>query len=288
MRPKDTLFCKKKTLNCGGKLIDLSTPVIMGILNVTPDSFYDGGMYTSEKETIKRAQKILEQGGKIIDIGAYSSRPGAKDITSEEELERLIPILKIIKKEFPDSLVSVDTFRSEIVKRTFDMGIDMVNDISGGSLDAEMFKTISELKLPYVLMHMKGNPQNMQLKPEYKDVTAEVIYYFSEKINQLKSLGVNDIILDPGFGFGKELQHNYELLNNIDKLHIFDLPILCGVSRKSMINRVLDTKPETALNGTSILNSYCLNKGASFLRVHDVKEAVEAVKIFTFTEKNNY
>ncbi len=260
----------------------------MGILNVTPDSFYDGGMYTSEKETIKRAQKILEQGGKIIDIGAYSSRPGAKDITSEEELERLIPILKIIKKEFPDSLVSVDTFRSEIVKRTFDMGIDMVNDISGGSLDAEMFKTISELKLPYVLMHMKGNPQNMQLKPEYKDVTAEVIYYFSEKINQLKSLGVNDIILDPGFGFGKELQHNYELLNNIDKLHIFDLPILCGVSRKSMINRVLDTKPETALNGTSILNSYCLNKGASFLRVHDVKEAVEAVKIFTFTEKNNY
>ena len=151
-----------------------------------------------------------------------------------------------------------------------------------------MFKTISELKLPYVLMHMKGNPQNMQLKPEYKDVTAEVIYYFSEKINQLKILGVNDIILDPGFGFGKDLYHNYELLNNIDKLHIFDLPILCGVSRKSMINRVLDTKPETALNGTSILNTYCLNKGASFLRVHDVKEAVEAVKIFTFTKKNNY
>ena len=166
MSPKDTLFCKKKTLSCGGKLIDLSTPVVMGILNVTPDSFYDGGQYTSEKKTIERAKQILEQGAKIIDIGAYSSRPGAKDISPEEELERLIPIIKIIKKELPDSLVSIDTFRSEIVKRTFDLGIDMVNDISGGSLDDEMFKTISELKLPYVLMHMKGNPQNMQLKPE--------------------------------------------------------------------------------------------------------------------------
>lgn len=287
MNPKDTLFCKKNTLSCQGQLIDLSVPLVMGILNITPDSFYDGGKYASEKNIIDRAQEIMEQGGKIIDIGAYSSRPGARNIPFKEELSRLMPALKIIKKKFPKSIVSIDTFRSEMVKIAFDHGIDIINDISGGTLDKKMFKTISELKIPYILMHLQGNPKNMQINPSYKDVVGEVIYYFSEKVNELKLLGANDIIIDPGFGFGKDLNHNYELLNHIDKLKILDLPILAGVSRKSMINKVINTQPETALNGTTVLNTILLNKGVSILRVHDVKEAVEAIKIVTFTNQNN-
>ena len=279
MRAKDTFFYKKNTLCCGGRLLELSTPLVMGILNVTPDSFYDGGKYTTEESILKKAGKMIGEGAAIIDVGAYSSRPGAANITIEEELNRLIPTIRLIKREFPGCIISADTFRAEVAARAVENGADIINDIGGGTLDAGMFKTIAALKVPYILMHIKGTPQNMKTKAQYDDVVKEVMIYFSEKVGQLKAMGVNDIIIDPGFGFGKTVEHNYQLLNHLDDFKIFDLPVLAGISRKSMINQVLGIKAAEALNGTIVLNTIALLKGANILRVHDVKEAVEAVKI---------
>jgi dihydropteroate synthase len=274
---KDTVFTKKKTLNCRGKLLDLSTPVVMGILNLTPDSFYDGGELNTIDATITKCAKMLNDGAAIIDIGAYSTRPGAEDISEEEELKRLQPYLKELVSNFPDAVFSVDTFRSNVAQRAIKNGAAIINDISGGN--DEMFQTVRSLGIPYILMHIKGTPQTMQQNLQEGKILNEVLFYFSEKLNKLHCLGVNDIILDPGFGFGKTLEQNYELLREFEQFGIFDKPVLAGVSRKSMINKVLGTKPENALNGTTVLNTLLLEKGAAILRVHDVKEAVEAIKL---------
>lgn len=274
---KDTVFTKKKTLNCRGKLLDLSTPVVMGILNLTPDSFYDGGELNTIHAAITKCAKMLEEGAGIIDVGAYSSRQGAEDISEEEELKRLLPYLKELVSNFPDAVFSVDTFRANVAEKAIENGAAIINDISGGS--DEMFQTIRELGVPYILMHIKGTPQTMQQNLQEGKMRNEVMFYFSERLNKLHRLGVNDIILDPGFGFGKTLEQNYELLREFEQFRIFDKPILAGVSRKSMINKVLGTKPENALNGTTVLNTLLLDKGAAILRVHDVKEVVEVIKL---------
>ena len=267
------------TINCKGKLIDLSVPKVMGILNITPDSFFDGGKYTSEKEIISQTKKMLAHGATFIDVGAYSSRPNAKHISEDEELNRIVPIVKLLITEFPTILISIDTFRSNVADQCLKAGACMINDISGGSLDNNMFKTIAKHQVPYILMHIKGNPQNMQQKPVYTNVVQEIIYYFSEKLSQLKKLQVNDIILDVGFGFGKTLDHNYEILQKLELFQCFELPILAGISRKSMLYNLLDSSADKMLNATSITNTIALQKGAKILRVHDVKEAVECVKI---------
>jgi len=273
-------------INCKGKLIDLSSPIVMGILNVTPDSFYDGGNYT-EKEAIElRINELINLGADIIDIGAISTRPGAKFVSKDEEWKRLLPALKIIKDKYQDKCFSLDTFRSEIAtKAVLDYGIGMINDISAGELDKNMFKTIKSLNVPYIIMHMQGKPENMQNNPIYKNVTLDIIKYFSEKITILFEIGINDIIIDPGFGFGKTINHNYELLANLDKFKVLNLPILVGLSRKSMIYRFLNITPKEALNGTTVLNTYAIIKGANILRVHDIKEAKEAI-ILTNMLKN--
>ena len=281
---KNKNFNTAITIECNSKLLDLSTPAIMGILNLTDDSFYDGGRYNSVQKALLQAEKMLDNGAKIIDIGAYSSRPNAKHINQDEEWKRLEKILKIINKEFPQTILSVDTFRSEIAKRSVDSGVDIINDISAGNLDSKMFDTIANLNVPYVMMHMQGTPQNMQDNPQYDCIESEVLEFFSSKVNTLKEKGFNKIIIDPGFGFGKTLEHNYLLLNNLEALHVLDLPMLVGVSRKSMIYRILDTDAKNALNGTTALHTLCLNKGASILRVHDVKEAAECVKLINFAK----
>jgi dihydropteroate synthase len=286
---KDTVFTKKKTLNCRGKLLDLSTPVVMGILNLTPDSFYDGGELTTIDAAITKCSKMLNDGAAIIDIGAYSSRPGAEDISEEEELKRLLPYLKELVISFPDAVFSVDTFRATVAKTAIENGAAIINDISGqphpqplskgeGS-NASMFELVASLGVPYILMHIKGTPQTMQQNLQEGKILNDVMYYFSERLNNLHRLGVNDIILDPGFGFGKTIEQNYELLREFEQFKMFDKPLLAGVSRKSMINKVLGTKPENALNGTTVLNTLLLERGADILRVHDVKEAVEAVQL---------
>lgn len=280
MQPKDTYFSRKQTINCGGELLDLSEPKIMGILNVTPDSFFDGGKYTTQEQIVTQVTKMINDGCDILDLGAYSSRPGAVDVSSEEELRRLYFVLEILRRDFPDLIISVDTFRSEVAKKVVtDFGVNIINDISSGDLDGKMFDTIAQLGVPYVMMHMQGNPMNMQKNPQYKNVISSLINYFSEKIEKLKLLGVGDVILDPGFGFGKTLDHNYEILNHLDDFKIFEMPILVGLSRKSMINKVLEISPKEALNGTSVLNTLALIKGANILRVHDVKEAKETQKL---------
>jgi dihydropteroate synthase len=281
---KNKNFNTAITIECNSKLLDLSTPAIMGILNLTDDSFYDGGRYNSVQKALLQAEKMLDNGAKIIDIGAYSSRPNAKHINQDEEWKRLEKTLKIINKEFPQTILSVDTFRSEIAKRSVDSGVDIINDISAGNLDSKMFDTIANLNVPYVMMHMQGTPQNMQDNPQYDCIESEVLEFFSSKVNTLKEKGFNKIIIDPGFGFGKTLEHNYQLLNNLEALHVLDLPMLVGVSRKSMIYRILDTDAKNALNGTTALHTLCLNKGASILRVHDVKEAAECVKLINFAK----
>lgn len=281
---KNKNFNTAITIECNSKLLDLSTPAIMGILNLTDDSFYDGGRYNSVQKALLQAEKMLDNGAKIIDIGAYSSRPNAKHINQDEEWKRLEKTLKIINKEFPQTILSVDTFRSEIAKRSVDSGADIINDISAGNLDSKMFDTIANLNVPYVMMHMQGTPQNMQDNPQYDCIESEVLEFFSSKVNTLKEKGFNKIIIDPGFGFGKTLEHNYQLLNNLEALHVLDLPMLVGVSRKSMIYRILDTDAKNALNGTTALHTLCLNKGASILRVHDVKEAAECVKLINFAK----
>ncbi|MEB3344825.1 dihydropteroate synthase [Aquimarina gracilis] len=267
------------TINCKGSLIDLSTPKAMGILNVTPDSFYDGGQYKDEYQILSQTEKMLTEGATFIDIGAYSSRPGADHISEEEEKKRILPIITLLLKKFPEILVSVDTFRSEIAKRSIEAGAALINDISAGNLDKNMISTVGELKIPYIMMHMKGTPQTMKSMDQYEDLINEINLYFSKKVAQARQHGINDIIIDPGFGFAKNVTQNFELLKNLELLHIHNLPILAGLSRKSMIYKTLNTEPAQALNGTTSLNTIALLKGTSILRVHDVKEAIECITL---------
>ena len=267
-------------INVNGRLMDLSEPQVMGILNVTPDSFYAGSRSETEKDIVQRLHQIISEGASIIDIGGYSSRPNAEHISVEEEMSRLRNGLEIIRKHHPDAVVSVDTFRADIAKMCVEeYGVAIINDISAGQMDETMFPTIAQLGIPYIIMHMKGTPQDMQTNPTYAHFLKEVFYYFSEKVQRLRDLGVKDIIIDPGFGFGKTLEHNYELMNHLEEFSLFELPLLVGVSRKSMIYKLLGTTPEEAFNGTTALHTIALLKGANILRVHDVKEAVESIKI---------
>ncbi|MFD2825367.1 dihydropteroate synthase [Leeuwenhoekiella polynyae] len=269
-----------KSINCKGKLIDLDTPKVMGILNITPDSFYDGGSYKDEQDILRQAEKMLIDGATFIDVGAYSSRPGATDISVDEECKRLIPMVKLLVNNFPEILLSVDTFRAKVAQEALLVGASLINDISAGLIDDQMLQTVSELKVPYVLMHMQGTPQTMKMLTQYEDLVKEVIFYLSKRVAAARALGINDVIIDPGFGFAKTVSQNFKLLNAADQLQILDLPLLIGLSRKSMITKTLDVDAQSALNGTSVLNTIALEKGASILRVHDVKEAVEAVKLY--------
>ncbi len=273
------------TINCAGKLIDLSIPKIMGILNITPDSFYDGGRYNSDKKILDHVEKMIIDGAIFIDIGAYSSRPDGVDIDENEELKRIIPAIELVNKKFPEIIISIDTFRSKVAEACLNSGASIINDISASQLDEKMMETIAKYNVPYIIMHMKGNPQNMMDKTNYDDMLQEMIKYFSKKINQAISYKINDIIIDPGFGFAKNIKQNYDLLNHLDLLKILDKPIMVGISRKSMIYKSLDSTPEEALNGTTVLNTVALIKGASILRVHDVKEANECIKLIGYLNK---
>ena len=269
-----------KTLNVNGSLLDLSTPCVMGILNVTPDSFYAGCRMQTEQEIEQRVRQIIDEGAAIIDIGAYSSRPGAADVSPQEEMERLRRGLQVIRRVKEDAVVSVDTFRADVARMCVEeYGVAIVNDIAAGEMDKEMFATVARLHVPYIMMHMQGTPQDMQSHPHYDNLMKEICQYFARRVQQLRELGAADIILDPGFGFGKTLEHNYQLLAAMDELRLFGLPLLVGVSRKSMIYRLLDITPQEALNGTTVIDTICLLKGADILRVHDVRQAVETVKI---------
>jgi dihydropteroate synthase len=268
------------TLNCKGKLLDLSTPVVMGVLNITPDSFFDGGKYDSEFRILKQAEKMINEGAMILDIGGMSSRPGAQIIDYQEELQRVLPAIEVIIKSFPDTILSIDTLSSKVAKEAVAYGASIVNDISAGSLDGEMFGAVAALGVPYILMHMKGKPQDMQEKPSYEDVVLEVLDFFIAKIEILKKLGINDIIIDPGFGFGKEIDDNFRLLKSLTAFNILGYPILAGVSRKSFIYKTLNISAKEALTGTIALNMVALEQGAKILRVHDVKEAQETIKIW--------
>lgn len=277
----NTFFSTPETLNCRGKLIDLTMPKIIGIVNITPDSFYNKSRFIGNDEVLQRVKQIVDEGGDIIDVGAYSSRPGTDYIDTKTEWNRLAPVLESIRKVYPDVTVSVDTFRAEIAKKAvIQYGVDIINDISAGSMDSKMFATIAVLKVPYIIMHMQGTPQTMQVNPKYEHLMKEVFLFFANKVEKLNSLGVADIIIDPGFGFGKNLDHNYELLAKLDEFKIFELPLLVGVSRKSMIYKFFNCTPNEALNGTTVLNTMALNKGAKLLRVHDVKEAAETVALY--------
>jgi dihydropteroate synthase len=266
------------------KELSLRTPAVMGILNITPDSFYDGGKYSDDRAILHQTEKMLLEGAAIIDIGAYSTRPNAIEISEDEELKRLIPSLKIIRTKFPNAIISVDTFRSKTAYLSVNEGADMVNDISGGTMDAKMFEVIGNLNVPYALMHIKGTPQTMQANPAYRDVVKEVRDFLATKINTLRNYRVSQIIIDPGFGFGKKMEHNYWMLKNLAVFKEFELPLLIGISRKAMIYKALETKPDQALNGTTAANTIALMNGATILRVHEVKEAKEAIKIFNFTQ----
>ena len=269
-------------MNVNGRLLDLSTPQVMGILNVTPDSFYAGSRMQTETQIATRVEQMLEEGADMIDIGAYSSRPGAADISVQEEMDRLRAGLRIVRRMHPDAIVSVDTFRAAVACMCVEeYGVAIVNDISGGEMDKDMFPTVARLGVPYVLMHMQGTPQNMQQQPHYDSLLGDIFRYFARKVQQLRDLGAKDIVLDPGFGFGKTLEHNYELLAHLEDFRVFGLPLLVGVSRKSMVYNLLGTTPAEALNGTTAVNTVCLMKGADILRVHDVRQAVEAIKIIT-------
>ena len=276
---KDTFLNRKTTLNLNGQLLDLSTPSVMGIVNVTPDSFFSESRHANVDMALEKTGKLLEEGAKFIDIGGYSSRPGAQDVSAAEETDRVVPVIEAISKAFPEAVLSIDTFRAAVAAESIAAGAHIINDISGGELDQYMFDMVAKLQVPYILMHMKGTPQTMQKDPFYEDVTLEVASYFVEKIAKLKALGVKDIILDPGFGFAKNTQHNYKLLQEMCDLHIFGLPLLVGFSRKGMVYRTLDITPEEALNGTTVLNTIALQKGANILRVHDVKEAAECITL---------
>lgn len=283
MEPKDKFFSTKKTLNVKGQLINLTHPSVMGILNVTPDSFYDGNKYTCEQSLLRQVEKMIEEGAIIIDVGAYSSRPGATHISEEEEAKRVRKALQAITQSFREVILSIDTFRASIAKLAVEEGASIVNDISGGALDQKMFKTVAALKVPYVLMHMRGTPQNMLQHTHYDNLLVEMITYFQKKVYQLMQWGVKDIIIDPGFGFAKTVTQNYKILKNLNYLQVLQLPILIGISRKSMIYKMLGRGPAETLNGTSVLNTLGLMKGASILRVHDVREATEAINLVKST-----
>lgn len=277
--PQNKAFPIKSTLNCGGNLLDLSEPKVMAILNVTPDSFFDGGQYSNINAVLRQVEKHISEGAAIIDIGAVSTRPGSETVSISEELNRLIPAIDAICRTFPGVIISADTYRGKVAKKASESGATMINDISGGTLDQDMFKTIAELQLPYVMMHIQGTPQTMQINPSYHDLLTEVFDFFKTRVHELQSMGAKDIIIDLGFGFGKTLDDNFELLKNMQKFQVLGCPILAGLSRKSMINKVLGTKAKEALNGTTALNMLALQNGANLLRVHDVKEAMECIAL---------
>ncbi|SDK74431.1 dihydropteroate synthase [Pedobacter sp. ok626] len=282
---KDTFLNRKTTLNLKGKLVDLSTPCVMGILNLTSDSFYSESRIRTVEQALKRAETIINEGGRFIDIGAYSSRPGADDVTEEQEIDRIVTGVEAISKAFPEALLSIDTFRAKVARAAIEAGAHIINDIAAGEMDEAMFETVADLNVPYIIMHMKGTPKTMQQHTNYHHLMLEMTSYFSEKIDKLKKLGVKDIILDPGFGFSKTLDQNYELLQHISDLNIFELPVLAGFSRKSMIYKFLGGGPEQALNGTTTLNTIALLKGVNILRVHDVKAAAECIALVGKTQQ---
>lgn len=279
MAAKNTIFSTKTTLNCRGRLLDLATPVVMGIINVTPDSFYDGGKLQGEKEVLLQAEKMLKEGAAILDVGGYSTRPGATVVSEETEMQRVIPAIAAISKNFPETIISIDTFRSRVLINGVNHGAAIANDVSGGTMDANLWAIVAEMKLPYLLMHMQGTPATMQANPAYENVVLEVFDWLKEKVLQLNALGIHDIIVDPGFGFGKSLAHNFCLLKELHTLRVTGLPILAGMSRKSMVCKALNVDPKDALNGTTVLNTIALLNGVSILRVHDVKEAKEAIQL---------
>ena len=266
-------------INIKGNLLDLNKPKIMGILNVTPDSFFDGGLYNTEKKVDIQVMKMIEDGMDILDVGGYSSRPGAKEISIDEEIDRVIPVVKFIKKEYPELILSVDTFRSEVARNCLDLGIDIINDISAGCIDKNILDVVAEYNCPYIMMHMKGTPRTMQINPEYENLIKELLIYFAKRIYLAREKGIIDIIVDPGFGFGKTLDHNYTIIKKIENFKLLDLPILVGISRKSFITKQLDIDKKDSLNGTTALNMYFLEKNINILRVHDVKEAKECIML---------
>jgi len=268
------------TINCKGQLIDLSTPKVMGILNVTPNSFYDGGKFTLSENGLSQVRKMLDEGATFIDIGAYSSKPNSEFVSEEEERNRILPVVQGILNQFPDALLSIDTFRSGIAAVCIENGAAIINDISAGNLDEKMMDVVAKYNVPYIMMHMRGTPQTMQSQTNYENIIKEMLFYFSEKVNKARSLGINDLIIDPGFGFAKTLEQNYEVLQNLELFKMLDLPLLAGISRKSMVYKPLGVTANEALNGTTVLNTIALSKGANILRVHDVKEALECVKLF--------
>jgi len=277
---KDTFFQKKATLNAGGWLVDLSTPKVMGIINLTPDSFFAGSRQPGVDDALRQAEKMLNEGATFLDLGAYSSRPSAKDIPVDEEMARLLPVVEAIRNNYPEALLSIDTFRAKVAEETINAGAHLINDISGGELDEDMFQTVARLQVPYILMHMRGNPQTMTKQTDYEDLFGEIYDYFANKYYRLKQLGVHDVIIDPGFGFAKKNEQGYTLMSRLQEFGRLGLPILAGVSRKRMVYHVTGGTAEDALNGTTVLNTIALTKGANILRVHDVKEAVEAIKIW--------
>ena len=268
------------TINCKGILVDLSTPKVMGILNVTPNSFFDGGKYKNETEILSQVEKMVLEGATFIDIGAYSSKPSAEFVSEQEEIARIVPVVDLILKHFPETIISIDTFRSEVAKASIESGAAIINDIAAGNLDEKMFEIIAKYNVPYIMMHMRGNPQTMQTLTDYDDIVKEMLFYFSEKVAKARSFGINDLIIDPGFGFAKTIDQNYEVFQKMELFNILELPLLVGISRKSMIYKTLNTTIENALNGTTVLNTLALTKGAKILRVHDVKEAMECVALF--------
>ena len=269
----------KTTINCKGKLIDISSPIVMGIINTTPDSFYDGGKNNSVKQALAQTKKHIHEGASIIDVGGYSSRPGAVEVSEQEEINRVIPVIEAIIESFPDTTISIDTFRSSVAEKAIEAGAAIINDISAGEIDKKMFDTVAKHNIPYIMMHMQGTPRTMQNNPTYKNIIQEITYYFSEKINALRKKGVNDIIIDPGFGFGKTLEHNYEILGKLNNFQLLNVPVLAGISRKSMIHKLLEVSIQESLNGTIAANIIALKNGANVLRVHDVKEAIECVRL---------
>lgn len=271
---------KTMTINCKGQLIDLSTPKVMGILNVTPNSFFDGGKYKNETEILSQVEKMVIEGATFIDIGAYSSKPNAEFVSEEEEISRIVSAIDLILKHFPETILSIDTFRGEVAKVSIESGAAIINDISAGHLDDKMLEVIGKYNVPYIMMHMRGTPQTMQTFTVYDDIVKEMLFYFSERIAKARSFGINDLIIDPGFGFAKKLDQNYEVFQKMELFNMLNLPLLIGISRKSMIYKTLNVSIEEALNGTTILNTLALNKGAKILRVHDVKEAMECVTLF--------
>lgn len=282
---KSLLFPEKSSLNIRGRLYSLKKPLVMGILNITEDSFYDGGQYISEEKYMARVKQMVEEGADIIDVGAQSSKPGAKEVGMEEEIKTLVPVIQNIRKKYPKAIISADTWHSRVAEQCVISGANLINDISGGTFDMEMFQTIARLQVPYILMHTGGKPEDMQNDPKYSNVVKDIIYFLSRQLDKLNQLGVNDVIIDPGFGFGKTLEHNYQILRYLDNFRFLEAPIMVGLSRKSMIYKPLELSPQTALNGSSALHMLALEKGAQILRVHDVQAAKEVIELYELTNQ---